>query len=223
MRYFVADTHFGHHKVADIRFPEYAFPGGEHSLQAMDNEILIQLCKLTKKDQLWILGDISGGKQESYALNLLADVKAHTGAQLHLIAGNHDSVSSIHREAWKHQKRFLEVFDSVQQFAKMRFGSHTALLSHFPYKVLGDGPDRGDRSRYNEFRLPDTGYPLIHGHTHQTKPHVTLTSKDLKHSYEMKNQYCVSWDVHRGLVTENHIQEWLYTWNDEAVLKEFYI
>lgn len=225
MRYFVADLHLGHKKVSDLRYPEWA--GQELSTQVMDNVIISQMCKLTSGDQLWILGDISGGKEEEYALNTLADIKEHTGVQLHLIAGNHDSVSSIHRDAWKRQSRFLEVFDSVQQFARLRFGQNNVLLSHFPYKNLGDGPNRGDRSRYNEFRLPDEGFPLIHGHTHQTTPHVTLQVKNYRQHgdvepIEIKNQYCVSWDVHRNLVREDIIQDWLLSWNNEQVLKEFY-
>lgn len=224
MRYFVADLHLGHHKVADVRFPEFNDPSGELSLQAMDNVIISQMCKLTSSDQLWILGDISGGKSEEYALNTLGDIKEHTGVQMHLISGNHDSVSSINRNGWKRQSRFLEVFDSVQQFAKLRFGQDNVLLSHFPYKILGDGPNRGDSSRYNEFRLPDEGFPLIHGHTHQTKPHVTL-DMDFKHhgylsAFEMINQYCVSWDVHRDLVREDEIQDWLLSWNANQLFKK---
>lgn len=209
-RYFVADLHFGHKKVSNVRFPGRYQSDGQIEVDHHDSVLISQMSKLTRGDQLWVLGDISCGKKEDEetALNYLYHIREATGVQLHLIAGNHDSVSSIHKDAWKRQKRFLEVFDSVQQFAKLSFGPNKVLLSHFPYADLGDGPDRLSSARYLEFRLPDVGMPLIHGHTHQTTPHTT----------DRVDLYCVSWDVHRGLVKEDVIQEWVWSLqNDDEV------
>lgn len=199
-RYWVADLHLGHSKVAEIR--------GFKSYQGHDDHILNQLSKLTAGDMLWVLGDISSGssKGEDYALWILQN---EVKAPMHLIAGNHDSVSSIHRQGYKKQREWLETFDSIQQFGRLRMGGHRVLMSHYPYARSGDGPGRGE-ARYNEFRLPDVGAPLIHGHTHQRTPHAVPARLGQNHpGVPDLQQYCVSWDVHRRLVTEADLNEWV--------------
>lgn len=206
-RYWIADLHLGHAKVAEIR--------GFKSYQEHDEHILNQLSKLTTGDMLWVLGDISSGssKGEDYALWILQN---EVKAPMHLIAGNHDSVSSIHRQGYKKQREWLETFDSVQQFGRLRVGGHHVLMSHYPYARSGDGPGRGE-ARYNEFRLPDVGNPLIHGHTHQTEPHMgmrTATQKSWRPAGTFESdldtsQICVSWDAWRRLVTESDLNKWL--------------
>lgn len=207
-RYWIADLHLGHAKVAEIR--------GFKGYQEHDEHILNQLSKLTTGDMLWVLGDISSGspKGEDYALWIL---KNEVQAPMHLIAGNHDSVSSIHRQGYKKQREWLETFDSIQQFGRLRMGGHHVLMSHYPYARSGDGPGRGE-ARYNEFRLPDVGAPLIHGHTHQTEPHMGkwadwelglgLVPEGQEGALDT-SQYCVSWDVHRRLVTEADLNKWV--------------
>lgn len=199
-RFWIADLHLGHSKVAEIR--------GFKSWQEHDEKILSQLDKLREDDVLWVLGDISSGKseQEDYALWIL---KNEVKAQMHLIAGNHDSVSSIHRQGYKKQREWLEVFDSIQQFGRIKLGGHHILMSHYPYARSGDGPGR-EGSRYQEFRLPDVGAPLIHGHTHQTTPHAVPVAREQNHpGMPDMQQYCVSWDVHRRLVTEKDLNDWI--------------
>ena len=73
-----------------------------------------------------------------------------------------------HRDSRKHQRRWLEVFESVQAFAKIRLDGTTVLLSHMPY--LGAG-DHTLEERHTQFRLHDEGGWLIHGHTHQPERH----------------------------------------------------
>lgn len=210
-RYWIADLHLGHAKVAEIR--------GFKSYQEHDEHILNQLSKLTTGDLLWVLGDISSGssKGEDYALWILQN---EVRAPMHLIAGNHDSVSSIHRQGYKKQREWLEVFDSIQQFGRVKVGGKQVLQSHYPYAHSGDGPSRGE-ARYNEFRLPDVGMPLIHGHTHQTEPHMEkichyeIGRGDLTRWKSMGtgepdlSQFCVSWDRHRRLVTEADLNKWV--------------
>ena len=201
MRYFTADLHLGHLKVAKIRFPESAEHLSDDNLLSLhDGVILRQIQHLTKRDDLYILGDISSGSaaQERSALSRLARLKNSYGFNLHLISGNHDSVSSIHKRGRRKQREFLETFDSVQQFAPIDIAGQTLLMSHFPYANLGDGAGR-DGARYLEFRLPDMGYPLIHGHTHQRTYWNGIDPK----------QYCVSWDASRDLVPENRIEKWV--------------
>lgn len=209
-RYWIADLHLGHEKVAKIR--------GFETVVEHDVLITSQLAALGPRDEVWVLGDISSGKplDEDYALGTLQNISLHEGVKFHLIAGNHDSVSSIHRTGYKEQREWLDTFESIQQFGRIRMGGHRVLMSHYPYARSGDGPGRG-AGRYNEFRLPDVGDPLIHGHTHQTTPHAPQyydLSDEMDGTGNIQTgwdtqQFCVSWDVKRGLVTEHDLNTWL--------------
>lgn len=205
-RYWIADLHLGHEKVAKLR----GFAGAaEH-----DTKIFDQLDKLTEDDDLWVLGDISSGRAEGEERALWH--LSITKAKLHLIAGNHDSVSSTHRNGYKKQREWMEVFESVQQFGRMRLNGMNVLMSHYPYARSGDGANR-EGARYLEYRLPDTGLPLIHGHTHQSEPHMPkyydlseegTGSGKIQTGWDTQ-QFCVSWDAHRRLVTERDLNQWL--------------
>ena len=202
-RYWIADLHLGHEKVAKLR--------GFANAEEHDAYLLNQLDRLDYDDELWILGDISSGRPEGeeYALNRIDHLQTHK----HLIAGNHDSVSSIHRNGYKKQREWLEVFESIQQFGRMRLNGMNVLMSHYPYARSGDGANR-EGARYLEYRLPDEGLPLIHGHTHQSKPHIPTGYLGLDghggvvRKYDLQ-QFCVSWDAHRRLVTEHDLNQWL--------------
>lgn len=159
-----SDLHLGHEFVAKLRgFKETIAPfdGKPTSPQGWHDLHIQEAWKenVRPKDHIWILGDISGGRNEDYALDFISGMPGIK----HLISGNHDSVSSIHRNAWKQQEKFLEVFASVQDFARHKVSGKDFLLSHYPYD--GDHADREDR--YGEYRLQDRGYPLVHGHVHE--------------------------------------------------------
>jgi len=79
----------------------------------------------------------------------------------HLIAGNHDRCHPMHRDAHNWQRRYLEVFDSVQSFARRRIAGRQVMLSHFPFSG-----DHTFEDRYTQYRLRDEGAWLLHGHTH---------------------------------------------------------
>ena len=53
----------------------------------------------------------------------------------------------------------------MQAFAKARIDGRTVLLSHLPYQDAGD---HTAEERYPQFRLPDLGGWLVHGHTHSS-------------------------------------------------------
>ena len=157
-----SDPHFGHVKVASIR--GFATTD-EHDEAVLDS----YRAALRKGDDLWILGDLTAGGRtaEERALELLWKLGKDTGARLHLVSGNHDSVSGVHRDGYKRQRRFMLTFDSVQDFARKRGPAREPVfLSHYPFAADGDGPHR-EGARYLEYRLPDMGQWLIHGHTHQ--------------------------------------------------------
>lgn len=182
--FFTADLHFGHKLVSQLR--------GFHNTTDHDREIEWKWWRdVRPQDRVYVLGDISGGSKqaEEYALSRLAELPG----EKHLIAGNHDSVASIHRNGWKSIQQFQAVFHSIRDFARIRVQKTDVLLSHYPYIYEGDGKDR-EGSRYEQYRLPFLGAPLVHGHTHST---VAETDKF---------QYCVSWEAHGGLVPISQIE-----------------
>lgn len=190
--WFIGDLHFGHEKVAQIRGFENADTHDRYIMRQWDKQI-------HEQDVVWVLGDISSGSSamEQRALGILTSLAGNK----HLIAGNHDSVSSIHRDGFKKQRQFLEVFESVQEYQRIRVNRQSVLLSHYPYATQGDGPGRGE-ARYIQWRLPDEGGHLIHAHTHHDHPTGgSITGREL----------CVSWDAWRRMVNYGDIAKWLDT------------
>ena len=156
--YYTADLHLGHEKVARIR--------GFDSVPEHDYAVIKALSKVAHSgNQIYILGDISGGGRESAALGTLALTFIHKDADLHLICGNHDSFHPMHRHYAKNRESALlnAAFKTIDTMGAFRHNKDKVLLSHFPY--VGD---RGE-DRYPEYRLNDTGRPIVHGHTHSSE------------------------------------------------------
>lgn len=146
-----SDPHIGHELVAIDR--------GFSSTKDHDDYFAQQWIEnVTKKDSVWILGDLASSNPKP-ALELLRKLPGTK----HLIAGNHDPVHPLYSGAHRHFKKYLDVFSSVQTSASRRIGNRRVVLSHFPYS--GDGIDREDR--YNQWRLRDEGLWLLHGHVHK--------------------------------------------------------
>lgn len=147
--WFTADPHLGGHRlVAEKRgfdCPE------QHDAAIADRWRAV----VRPGDQVWVLGDIAVNNP-AVALMILAGLPGRK----HLILGNHDTPHSMHRSSHNHQAAYLAVFDSVQLAARRRIGGQDVLLSHFPYTA-----DR-EETRYPQWRLPDLGAWLLHGHTH---------------------------------------------------------
>lgn len=172
--YFTADLHLGHKHVAEIR--------GFTRVEDHDRTIYSNLhATLKPGDRMWILGDISGGYNESQALQTLEVLATETQSELHLIAGNHDSIHPMHRHSEKTHTEYRSTFTSTDTIGTIRHRKDKIMLSHFPYQG-----DRG-ADRYPEYRLPDHRKPLIHGHTHSTQ----RTSQSRAGSL----QICVSLDA----------------------------
>lgn len=171
--YFTADLHLGHEKVAYHR--------GFNTVEEHDAAVLRGLKEVAHSgNQIFILGDISGGKTEDQALIALYLIKAR-GANFHLVCGNHDSYHPMHRHYVKNRRGAHGVFTTIDSMGTFRHNRDKIMLSHFPYTG-----DRGEE-RYPEYRLNDAGKPIIHGHTHSTE----------KVSYSGKGtlQICVSQDA----------------------------
>jgi len=156
MRYFTADLHLQHPKLAELR--------GFGSVPEHDAHVVAQLAALGADDELWVLGDICSGGVASMesALAQLAGLEV----PMHLVTGNHDPLHPMRRGAQRHYPAFAEVFASIQQHARVKIGAKGALLSHFPYAGT---QDRLGRNEFAQYQLPDLGTWLIHGHTHSTE------------------------------------------------------
>lgn len=169
--HFTSDLHLGHQKVAEHR--------GFANAHTHDTVILANIVNtLRKGDQLWIVGDISAGGKAAYRYALERLNELTPFFDLHLIAGNHDPVHPMFRDSAKTQAEWLEVFISVQPFARRRINGHDVWLSHLPWHGAGD---RGDGpERHPEVRLHDNGVDyLLHGHLHSPTPNSGPRSYDV--------------------------------------------
>lgn len=137
--YFSSDLHLGHKKMLEVRPFD--------TMMEHDDYIIAQLKKVNPESEIWILGDIACG-EEDYALDRLANIPA----KMHLVSGNHDSVWPYHRNAHRQQRKFLEVFESVQSMARVNFGGKKVMLYHTPH---------------GSHKTPThLGEGMLHGHTH---------------------------------------------------------
>lgn len=111
-------------------------------------------------DEIFHLGDVALGPWEKWdsVLTRLNGFKT-------LVVGNHDRVFAGEKE--KMRERFTPYYNSwfdvvTDEVKNFRLSDGSLVnMSHFPY----DG-DSHDGDRYTDFRLPDDGRILIHGHTH---------------------------------------------------------
>lgn len=168
MIFYTSDIHLSHRHVADDRgFDDPA----EHDRVLAANWDR----SVGTGDQVWVLGDLSvGGKQRE--LDALEWIAQRPGVK-HLVSGNHDNTHPFRSEAHKWQRIYLErAFSSVQSAATRKIAGHRVLLSHFPYAGSEDG-DHTLENRFEEWRLPDTGQWLLHGHTHN--PHQWVHGRQI--------------------------------------------
>lgn len=179
--FFTSDPHMFHDKVARLRgFDDPA------DWQAFFTERWNDVVR--HQDQVWILGDLTGGGHLSEALALMGSLPG----EKHLILGNHDQAHPMHRDSHRKLRHYAEVFASVQLHAQRRIAGREVLVSHFPYR--GDTPGRQE-DRFTQWRLPDQGRPLLHGHTHS--PLVRLNCD---------NVISVGWDAWHRLVPTDEIE-----------------
>ena len=153
-----SDTHLGHELVSGLR--------GFESIEAHDAAILEALADGADSDTLtWFLGDVAMG-DKMRGLRRLQEVPGHK----RLILGNHDP---IHGGLGKSRDwtPWLKTFEQIHMHAKVKLGGHKFLLSHFPYSG-----DHTFNDRHEQWRLPDMGRTLLHGHTHGTERVTVLPS-----------------------------------------------
>lgn len=174
--WFVGDPHVaGHRLVARLRGFEDSTEQEEYRGQLVnkadtishDARIAAHWDDMIHPDDIvYVMGDISiNGSQGA-----LDWFKARPGTKI-LISGNHDPVHpGFFRNAFKKVAAWREVFVDIQPYYRLSLLGQVVLLSHLPYSGTGaEGKrDNGEEveERGTQWRLPDLGMPLIHGHTH---------------------------------------------------------
>ena len=153
--WFWSDVHFGDKTVAEKRGFEDV---NEHDAVLCDAWASL----VNKRDSVILLGDISKGSSEgtARALSLIASLP---GVK-HLVSGNHDAVHPMKMPGAADFERAFTAFSTVASCAQRKIDGTRVMLSHFPFVGGGDhieGPER-----HTQWRLPDMGHPLVHGHVH---------------------------------------------------------
>lgn len=174
--FFTSDTHFGHKNI--IKYSNRPFSDFAH----MDWEIVNRWNSMIgDTDVVYHLGDVAMGDSDRWDEIL----KSLNGYKV-LVVGNHDRIflGEKERQRQKWDEKYHEWFDEVyDNFTTTLLGGIRVNLSHFPYE--GDSHD-GDR--YTDFRLPDDGRVLIHGHTHAewaTKEMDSRVSRSSKNTLQI--------------------------------------
>lgn len=147
--FYTADTHFNHAFVAGLR--------GYSDQIAHDDDLIARFNScVTKRDHLWILGDLGMG-----SLGLVLMQARRLNGIKHLVLGNHDPGHPMHRGSSAKLRRYLEVFESVHLAEQHILDGIPVLLSHYPYR-----DDHTEIVRDRQWRLRDEGGWLLHGHVH---------------------------------------------------------
>jgi calcineurin-like phosphoesterase family protein len=154
--FYTSDAHLGHNLVAGKR--------GFATSAAHDTHFCDQWTSVVKPDDLvWVLGDLATSSP-THALSLLSQLPGRK----RLIKGNHDRNHSMHRNAPRWDDKYREVFEYTADFGRVRAGGVNVLLSHFPYYA-----DHTDPPRHMQYRLPEMGELLMHGHNHSKRRYTS--------------------------------------------------
>lgn len=161
--WFTSDTHFGHvaiPKYQPNRLTEFSM-ADETDILGMNEGMVKQWnSQVGPNDTVWHLGDFAMGQIDlglAYA-DRLNGIK-------HLIMGNHDRPHPCRGQLDKHEywmRRYLDAgFSSIEMQWHYDMNGIPVILSHFPYEG-----DHSNEERYTEWRLPNHGQILVHGHVH---------------------------------------------------------
>lgn len=157
--FITADLHIDHLKVSELR----GFDSPAHH----DSVIQKNWNKVVREDDIvYVLGDVAMGTAKEEMFQKLGT--RFNGRKI-LVLGNHDRAHPSNKNGHMHlannPEYYYAAFDAVVQSATIRHNGEDWLMSHFPYA----GTDHTDESRFDQWRLPDLGLPLFHGHTHSSE------------------------------------------------------
>lgn len=113
--FFIADTHFGHKSIINFRHKPsgYSFESFEEH-----DEYLIERWNavVTKRDTVWVLGDVAWNKRSLQHFARLRGTKR-------VVLGNHDTLGA---------HAYLEHFVKLYGAAEAKFNGLPLLLTHIP-------------------------------------------------------------------------------------------
>ena len=142
MKFYTADLHFDHENI--IKYCNRPFS----SVSKM-NEMLIGNwnAKVTKKDEVFILGDFTLSNRKR-ALEILPQLKGRK----HLILGNHDHFA---------RKKFdNNEFVWIKDYAMIKDGAIKVVLSHYPM-ISWDHQHYGSIHLFGHVHNSDLNYGLL--------------------------------------------------------------
>ena len=158
--WYTADLHFGHERIIELSHRPFA------TVQEMDDALVYRWNeRVTPTDEVFVLGDVVIPERA------LVNVSRLNGRKI-LVPGNHDGCHWMHRRHMRARRLYLEAGFSVilddgrahEHYLSYRHDRVAEVnLSHFPYR---GGGDHTFVERYGEWRLEDTGVPLLCGHVH---------------------------------------------------------
>lgn len=179
MRHWTADLHFGHRLVSGLRGYSETEEHDERVVQTINKHVSVD-------DQLWILGDLTL-KRLSKVTHLLERIECEN---LMLVLGNHDTAHPEMR-GWENELAVAqEFFKFVGTSAAIRVEGTHIMMSHFPYSG-----DHTEEDRFSQWRLPDAGRFLLHGHTHSSVKN------------QFSNSLHVGWDAWGRPVRESEVMK----------------
>lgn len=115
MKYYTADLHFGHNNV--LTFDNRPFK----DIGEMDRVLIENWnSRITKNDQVYILGDVALHNEKPYSWYL-----SQLKGQKHLIVGNHDRKLLKDNDA-------MQYFVSVDYYLEVTDEKKRLILSHYP-------------------------------------------------------------------------------------------
>lgn len=115
MKYYTGDLHFGHNNV--LRFDNRPFK----DIDEMDRVLIENWnSRITKNDQVYILGDVAFHNEKPYSWYL-----SQLKGQKHLIVGNHDRKLLKDNDA-------MQYFVSIDYYLEITDEKKRLILSHYP-------------------------------------------------------------------------------------------
>lgn len=175
MRWITSDWHLGHRNICGYAGRPWACGDSEYEkAQAtanMDAALTENYASVVQgDDECLFVGDMVMGTDIQAGLDLVASLP---GRKI-LIVGNHDKIFAKNKADLSRRwyPAYAEVFDQILTHMEMNTGSHDVEVNHFTY--VADKYDTSKRGqgdgksvdRFADFRSPDKGKWLLHGHTH---------------------------------------------------------